>query len=442
MKLIFLFVLSFSLLAQAEDTEVLIRIPKSFVGNEVKHFISDHFSHDYYAVGYVSKHDFNQLPSNVQSQVQVLEPLSWAKGLYDIESLSIRAEEKGFDSYHNYVALTALLQKIASENSDIVSLQSAGQSVKGRELWYVILSNTPNDTNKPVTSLIANMHGDETAGRELMLSMIEKVVDSYRAGDARTLNIVNNSRVLIMPSMNPDGFELGRRGNANNVDLNRNFDDPINGASRNPQPETLAVVALHKKYHPNLGLNFHGGSVCFNLPWDHKSNNPITFADDAFIHDIATEYASLNSTMYRNNEFDHGVTYGYEWYQVTGGLQDWSILYADSIHATVELSYTKWPNARDLPSIYNENEEAVFRVLEKGLFGLHLEILTQSGAQATGFEIKTSDSNRWLSDKGSNFIHRLTTDRMQEVQIKANGKILKINVDPSIFDGQYTQIRL
>ncbi len=441
MKLIFSIIFSLSLIANAENTEVLVRMPKSFVGHQVKNFINDHFKHDFYAVGYLSQSDYDTLPIDIKNNLQILDSITWAKGLYDVETLAVSAEEKGLDEYHNYQALTLALQTLARENPSVVSLQSAGRSVQGRELWYVILSNSPEDASKPMTSLIANMHGDETAGRELMLSMIEKLVASYRAGDQRVSQILNHARVLIMPSMNPDGFERGVRGNANNVDLNRNFNDPITGASRNPQVETLAVVALHNKYHPNLGLNFHGGTVCFNMPWDHKSNRPITFADDEFIHEVAIEYASLNQTMYQNNEFNHGVTYGYEWYKVTGGLQDWSIVFADSIHATVELSHKKWPNSGDLPTIYSENEEAVIRVLEKGMFGIHLEVVDQAGARADNFEVRTSDSNRWLKNKGSNFIHRLTTDQIQEVEIKLNGRILKLNIDPTAFDGTFVKVQ-
>lgn len=34
----------------------------------------------------------------------------------------------------------------------------------------------------------------------------------------------------ILPTMNPDGFALRRRGNANNVDLNRDFPDQVSDA--------------------------------------------------------------------------------------------------------------------------------------------------------------------------------------------------------------------
>lgn len=39
--------------------------------------------------------------------------------------------------------------------------------------------------------------------------------------------IVNNAHLHILPSLNPDGFSLRWRGNANNVDINRDFPDQV-----------------------------------------------------------------------------------------------------------------------------------------------------------------------------------------------------------------------
>lgn len=39
--------------------------------------------------------------------------------------------------------------------------------------------------------------------------------------------IVENVHLHILPSMNPDGFSLRQRGNANNIDLNRDFPDQV-----------------------------------------------------------------------------------------------------------------------------------------------------------------------------------------------------------------------
>jgi len=39
--------------------------------------------------------------------------------------------------------------------------------------------------------------------------------------------IVENVHLHLLPSMNPDGFSLRKRGNANNIDLNRDFPDQV-----------------------------------------------------------------------------------------------------------------------------------------------------------------------------------------------------------------------
>src|SRR5690606_12829397 len=107
----------------------------------------------------------------------------------------------------------------------LVKLDSAGRSVQGRELWYVEISdNVQDDEAEPKLLYIANMHGDETVGRELMIYLIRLLTDSY-AIDPRITSLVDHARIFIMPSMNPDGFEARRRYNARGIDLNRSFPD-------------------------------------------------------------------------------------------------------------------------------------------------------------------------------------------------------------------------
>jgi hypothetical protein len=170
LSLLFVFVAS---VAVANDAELLVRIPKSFVGNEVKNFINDHYKHDYYAVGYLSQKDVDALDASIKSHLQILDQETWAQGRYNIENLHVFPKMKEELEYHNYAAMTSLLQSMAAEYSDILTLKTAGRSGQGRELWYVILSDNPTvKENEPITTLIANMHGDETAGREVMLSFI------------------------------------------------------------------------------------------------------------------------------------------------------------------------------------------------------------------------------------------------------------------------------
>ena len=40
-------------------------------------------------------------------------------------------------------------------------------------------------------------------------------------------SIVNGLHLHLLPSMNPDGFQLRSRNNAKNIDLNRDFPDQV-----------------------------------------------------------------------------------------------------------------------------------------------------------------------------------------------------------------------
>ena len=46
----------------------------------------------------------------------------------------------------------------------------------------------------------------QTVGRELLLHLIDYLVSSYRK-DPEITHLIDSTRIHIMPSMNPDGFE-------------------------------------------------------------------------------------------------------------------------------------------------------------------------------------------------------------------------------------------
>ena len=72
------------------------------------------------------------------------------------------------EDYHNYNELTAFMQNIADSYPDITRLESIGQSVQGRELWVMEISDNPGVNEiEPEFKYVANMHGDETGGLEL-----------------------------------------------------------------------------------------------------------------------------------------------------------------------------------------------------------------------------------------------------------------------------------
>ena len=353
--------------------------------------------------------------------------------------------------YHDYEELTAELEALAAGSPALARLENAGPSVASRNLWYMKAGARLDAANGgPRTLLIANMHGDETAGRELMIYLLRDLLGGYNR-DERITRIMNGSQVFVMPSMNPDGFEDRQRWNGDYKDLNRSFpdftDDPNDTINGRP-PEVAAVMKLHDRYAFANSLNFHGGTVCFNMPWDTKPNRQSSekFGDDAYMNLLARAYTSSNRTMRDNHggTFDHGVTYGYEWYEVDGGMQDWSIHYRDTTHATIELSYAKTVSAGNLETVWRENREAILDFLDRSTFGVHLNVVDDaSGATlASRVEVTTSNAPRATGFR-SGLVHRMTPAGTWQVTVRAAGYVpVTLQVTASSFNGSLQVVRL
>lgn len=142
-------------------------------------------------------------------------------------------------THHDYNAMTKILHTFATKYPSITKLHPLGESVQNRILWVLEISDNPgvHEPGEPEFKYIGNMHGNEVVSREILLHFIESLLDGYQRNDEEITNLIKNTRISIMPSMNPDGYErakavprndegerctgvVGRR-NANNADLNR-----------------------------------------------------------------------------------------------------------------------------------------------------------------------------------------------------------------------------
>jgi len=109
------------------------------------------------------------------------------------------------------------------------ALETIGQSVEGKDLWLVRATPVQRMAIRWRVLLIGSQHGDEHAGKEAILDLL----DDLASGDA---TLPAGVELLAVPMANPGGNDRDARRNANDFDLNR--DHLILS-----QPET---VALHK----------------------------------------------------------------------------------------------------------------------------------------------------------------------------------------------------
>lgn len=291
--------------------------------------------------------------------------------LYGSKGLSQYLNEKGilyfnmksmnksaFANYPTHEQIYAKLKAAEAKNPSIMKVFSIGKSVKGRDLWVVKISDNVNtDEVEPEFKYISSMHGDEITGRELTTFLVEEIAAKYGT-DAELTELVNNTEIYIMPSMNPDGSALKQRGNANGVDLNRNFPDFLReqNSTAGRATENVAVMKFQAEHKFSLSANFHGGTIVANYPWDATyDRHPL----DAFIKELSLGYAELNPEMRSSTEFPGGITNGADWYVVRGGMQDWSCFWYNDLQITVELSHAKYPSYDTIPGFYASNRDSM-----------------------------------------------------------------------------------
>ena len=155
-----------------------------------------------------------------------------------ITSKELQTED--VSKYHSYEEAVATFQKYESQYPDLAKMHSVGKSVQGRDLLVLQITRgvqKEREEGKPMFKWVANMHGNEAVGRQLVMFLSQYLLENYGL-DHRVTALVNKTDLWLMPSLNPDGFAAGIEGqcdgmasggkgreNANMKDLNRDFPD-------------------------------------------------------------------------------------------------------------------------------------------------------------------------------------------------------------------------
>ncbi|WP_299224446.1 M14 family zinc carboxypeptidase [uncultured Psychroserpens sp.] len=302
-----------------------------------------------------------------------------------------------WNAYPTYTQYVAKMNYFASTYPNLCTLESIGNTNNGRELLMLKISdNVSTNEAEPEFMYTSSMHGNELAGFPLMIRLAEYLLSNY-GSDAEVDNIVNSTVIYINPLANPDGayrdtgnnvINNPRRGNANNVDLNRNYADNVAGIHYDGvyEVETVAFMKFEEAHDIVLSANFHGGIELVNYPYDNTYDQ---HADHDWFEYISVEYAtnaqnnSPAGYMTVDEDFDvypsPGVTHGAEWYRVFGGRQDYMNFYRGGREVVVELSNTKWIQGSAIDAHWDYNKQAFLDYMKQVNFGFQGIISDESG---------------------------------------------------------------
>ncbi|XP_011622534.2 carboxypeptidase SOL1 isoform X2 [Amborella trichopoda] len=324
----------------------------------------------------------------------------WSRNLLLSEDNRFRELEELARGYMTNAELEKSVKEYAQKCRNISRIYSIGTSVKGFPLWVIEISDKPGEEEaEPAFKLLANMHGDEPVGRELLLLLANWLCENYLKDHLATY-IVRNIHLHILPTMNPDGFSLRRRGNANNVDLNRDFPDQFfteNNDDNLRQPETKAIMKwmMERKFIASASL--HGGALVANYPWDGSEDTRKQYyasPDDKTFRYLASLYSQSHRNMSLSKEFQGGITNGASWYPIYGGMQDWNYIHRGCFELTLEVGDNKWPKAEELPALWKDNKMSLLNLVASvAKSGVHGRILSSKTGLPLPASIKIKDIN-------------------------------------------------
>ncbi|KAG8547275.1 hypothetical protein GDO81_028697 [Engystomops pustulosus] len=437
----------------------------------------------------------NKLPSPMVARYIRINPQTW----FENGTICLRAEILGCPlpdpntvfmweqqpqpsdklefKHHNYKEMRKLMKRVNEECPNITRVYSIGKSYLGLKMYVMEISDNPgqHELGEPEFRYVAGMHGNEVVGRELMLNLMEYLCQEYKKDNPRVTRLIRDTRIHLLPSMNPDGYEMAYklgselsgwgigRWNYQGLDLNHNFADlntPLWEAEDNEQvpehfpnhyipipeyytmenatvaPETRAIIDWMQKIPFVLSANMHGGELVVSYPfdmarsyWMAKELTPT--ADDAMFRWLATAYASSHRIMADDNRrichYDNfmrvgNIINGANWHTVAGSMNDFSYLHTNCFEITIELSCDKFPHETELPTEWENNKESLLLYMEqvhRGIKGVVRDKDTNQGVpeavivvDGLNHDIRTAvDGDYW----------RLLNPGEYEVTAKAEG---------------------
>jgi hypothetical protein len=154
-------------------------------------------------------------------------------------------EKNKYQKVTSYDELTGFIYQL-DESSDLLKVETIGQSVQGRNLYAMKFSSSEfgKDKSKIKVMFFAQQHGNEQSGKEGALLLAQELLKPENR------YLFEKIDFALIPQVNPDGSEANKRRNGNDMDLNRNH-------LIMTEPETQALHRFFDKYLFEVSMDVH-----------------------------------------------------------------------------------------------------------------------------------------------------------------------------------------
>ena len=193
--------------------------------------------------------------------------------LADDDRLLTVAEKSDFKATARYTEVVELCDRLAAASPNVRKVEM-GKTGEGRSIPMLVVADPPVSTSprrpnrgKLVALVIGDIHAGEVCGKEALPMLVREIVET--PGHPFLKDYV----LLVAPIYNADGNErisktnrphqvgpeegMGQRGNARDLDLNRDF-------VKLEAPETRALVRTFNTWDPHLFIDTHTTNGSFH----------------------------------------------------------------------------------------------------------------------------------------------------------------------------------
>lgn len=301
------------------------------------------------------------LPASQLPVAQALLPIDLITA--DTQLLRPEPGERG-PGYHSPESAAELLVQLAALHPDIARVVDLGDSILGRDLTGLLVTDQPfvRELDEPAMRILGTHHGDEWSSLEVPLALAEEILD--RKDDPAVRSLIDTHELWFLPVVNPDGVAAFTRRNANNVDLNRNYDyqwgyddngsspypsdETYRGPSPASEPETQAMQAFFATRNFITASSAHTYSNLFLYPWGYRDT---PCPHDAELQELSALATALNGYAYGRP--------GGLLYNANGGTFDYDYGTHQTLSWTVEIGSSSdgfWPATSRIVPLAIENE--------------------------------------------------------------------------------------
>ena len=364
--------------------------------------------------------------------------------------LSNSYESRDFDlgsmgGYYTFSEIEEHLNNIANEYSDLVQLNIIGNTLQGRNIYSVKISdNASIDENEPEVLYTGLHHSREPMSYMNLFYYMYWLLENYNI-DPLANHIVNNRELWFIPAINPDGLVYNQsiapngggmqrknmletcNSSVDGVDLNRNYSymwaydndgsspdgcsETYRGSSPFSEPETQVVRSFVEEHDFPIALNYHSYSNLLIYPLGYEYENSVP-QDDL---EIFIEYGQ---DMVQFNDYELGTGPDLL-YPVNGEACDWMYGVHGIFAYTPEIGTGQdgfWPQTQRIVPLAEENlyPNQFLALVAGSKYVVDISIPSDTFTSGNMYPLNISILNQGLGDSnGSVNIEILSSDNIE-----------------------------